>query len=141
VIERVRGGDCRRIEQTETHAPGRGGVVPRGPGKDETPPRAAVECRVDGGYACPGGERGDVDRSWTNGSIRVQPAAALSGEFPYARDIARVVHTRQDIVWRGGERDFGATLEQIQAFQLRIDRDEPARVFRVAPGVVLAERQ
>ena len=40
---------------------------------------------------------------------------------------------RQDVVWRGGERDFGATLEQIQAFQCRIDCDEPPRVFRVVP--------
>ena len=60
--ERVRGGNGHRIEQTESHAPGRGGMVPRRPGQDETTPCAAVECRLDGGDACPGGERGDVDR-------------------------------------------------------------------------------
>jgi hypothetical protein len=57
-------------------------VVPRGSGKDETPPSAAIECRVDGGYSCPGGEGGDVDRSWTDGGIGIQPATALGGEFP-----------------------------------------------------------
>ena len=141
VIERVRGGDRHRIEQAESHAPGRGGMVPRGSGEDETTLRPAVERRVDGGDACPGGERGDVDRAWTDGGIGVQPAAALGGKFPYARDIARIVDARQDVVGRGGERDIGATAEQIEAFQRCLDRDEPARVFRVAASVVLAERQ
>jgi hypothetical protein len=116
-------------------------MVPRGPSKDETTLRASVERRIDGGDACPRSERGDVDRSWTDGGIGVQPAAALGGEFPYARDIARIVDARQHVVGRGGERDIGATLEQIQAFQRRVDGDEPARVFRVASSVVLAERQ
>ena len=79
--------------------------------------------------------------SCTDGGIGVQPAAALGGKLPYARDIARVVDARQDVVGRGGERDLGATAEQIEAFQRGIDRDEPARVFRVAASVVLAERQ
>ena len=139
-IERVRGGNGDRIEQAESHASGRGGVMPRRPGQDETRASSAVECRVDGGYARAGGERGDVDRSWADGGIGVQPAAALRGELPYAGDIARIVDARQHLVGRGGERDFGATREQIQALQCRIDRDEPARVFRVTPGVVLAER-
>jgi hypothetical protein len=104
----VRGGDRRRIEQAESHASGRGGVMPRRPGKDETPTSSAVECRVDGGYARTGGERRRVDRSWADGGIRIQPAAALRGEFPYTGDIARVVDTRQHVVWRGGERDFRA---------------------------------
>jgi hypothetical protein len=140
-IERVRSGDRHRIEQAESHASGRGGMVPRGPSEDKTTPRAAVECRIDGDDACPCSKRGDVDRSWTDDGIGVQPTAALSREFPYARDIARIVDACQHVVWRGGERDFGATLEQIQAFQRRIDGDEPASVFRVASGVVLAERK
>ena len=116
-------------------------MVSRRSGKDETTRRSAVEGRLDGGYACPGGERRNLDRSWADGGIGIQPAAALRRKFPYARDIARVVDARQDIVGCGLEWDLGTTGEEIQAFQCRIDRQEPARVFRVIAGVMLAERQ
>src|SRR5215204_5345614 len=100
----MRGGDCHRIKQAESHTPGRSGMVSRGSGEDETTLRPAVEDRVDGGDACPDGERGDVDRACTDGGIGVQPAATLGGKLPYARDIARIVDARQDVVGCGGER-------------------------------------
>ena len=90
-------------------------MVSRGSGEDETTLSPTVEGRVYGGYACAGGKCGDIDRARTDGGVRVQPAAALSGKLPYARDIARIVDTRQGVVGRGGERNIGATAEQIEA--------------------------
>ena len=87
--------------------------MPRGPGKDKTPPSTAVECRVDGGNACSGGKRGDLDRACADRSIGIQPAAALRRELPNARDIARVVDARQDVVGCGVERNLGTTGEKV----------------------------
>ena len=46
-------------------------------GQDEPMLRPTVESRVDGGDACPCGERSDVDRVRTNRGIGVEPTAAL----------------------------------------------------------------
>jgi hypothetical protein len=108
-------------------------------GQDEPTLGPAVESRVDGGDACSRGERSDVDRAWADTGIGVEPAAALRRKLAYARDIARVVDARQDVVGCGVERDFGTIGEQLQAFKCRIDREEPARVFRVISGVMFVE--
>jgi hypothetical protein len=72
-------------------------------------------------------------------SIGVEPAATLRRKLPDARDIARVVDARQDVVGCGVERDLGTTGEEFQVFKCRINRKEPARVFRVIAGVMLVE--
>jgi hypothetical protein len=115
-------------------------MVPGGSGQDESMPGPAVDGRVDGGYARSGGERSDLDRACADRGIGVQPAAALCRKLPYARDIARIVDARQDVVGCGVERDLGTIGEEIQTFQCRIDRAEAARVFRMIAGFMLAER-
>jgi hypothetical protein len=77
----------------------------------------AVENRVNGGHACSGGERCDLDRACADRGIGIQPAAALRRKLPYARDIARVVDACQDVVGCGVEWNLGTTGEEIQAFK------------------------
>jgi hypothetical protein len=108
-------------------------------GQDEPTLGLAVERRIDGGDACSRGERSDVDRACADTGVGVEPAAALRRKLAYARDIARVVDARQDVVGCGVERELRTTGEQLQALKCCIDREEPARVFRVIAGVMFVD--
>jgi hypothetical protein len=116
-------------------------MVSRRSGQDETTLCPAVEGRLDGGHACSGGERRNLGGVGADWGVGIQPTAALRRKLAYSRDIARIVDPRQKIVGCGVEWNLGTTGEKIQAFKCRIDRQEPARVFRVIAGVMLTERK